>query len=165
MSAPAAPAAVEDDAFAAAVDGLAPTDPTAQPGAQLAPVKKYPPFIAAEWRDNPIAKLVNSGADMLAKAPEGTAAKADLGETYCWAVACYTNPNGEIPPWAVAILATGNFILLSMGAKKLERMAENNAAADNPRAGEAVADDRTKRERAPARRGGGELAGIDWGDG
>lgn len=143
------------DAFAAAVDEEAEAAPVAaaEPQAAIMPAEAatpaaptYPPFHPSEYRDNPLAIMINNLADTVCNVPKGTASKNDLGEAYVYCVTCYTKGSGDMPPWAIAVFATVNFVIAVFVAKR----ASSTASAGDAERREAEEDARRAKKKGGA---------------
>lgn len=120
-----APATPPDD-YAAAIDKLheAPPPPPANavPEAPPEAPRQYPPFHPDEYRDNPFASGINGLADTLAKMPDGSATKDNLGESIVYAFECYSGTNtGNLPPYMHVVLSAGKYTVRVVVEKKNQR--------------------------------------------
>lgn len=98
--------------------------------------KVYPPFHPDEYRDNPFASGINDFADSLAKMPEGSASKDNLGESMVYAFECYSgHSTGQMPPYMHVVIAGTKYSVHVFIEKKT---GGKGAAEEEQRADDAI---------------------------
>lgn len=127
----ATPAAPDVDDYGAAIEQMDTPPGAPETAGAAAPARKYPPFRADEWRDNPYAITVNSVVDRFLDLESGTATKCNFGEAYVYAITCYAgSAMDNMPPWLVAVMATVTLALAWWRQRKDKQSDDANLDRD-----------------------------------